>query len=153
MKHRVEYSRLFFSAAPKKNSRRKNSRIQKLKQKNSNSSLNRHFSAFLQKKIEGNYIFSLKYVPKISKLTIFITNSRPKTKNSRIYLKTQAKKLNFWHFQNRWISAKCTKIKPELKCNVVKVQGGDNGVHQVLLGHGCMVVLIGFDTNWKVSCD
>ena len=36
---------------------------------------------------------------------------------------------------------------------VVKVQGGDNGVHQVLLGHGCMVVLIGFDTNWKVSCD
>ena len=71
--------------------------------------------------MEENYIFSLKYVPKISKLTISTTNSRPKTKNSRpktknsrIYLKTQAKKLNFRHFQNRWISAKCTKKKPAI---------------------------------------
>ena len=53
--------------------------------------------------------FPLKYVQKITKLTIFTTNSRPKTKNSRIYLKTQAKKLNFRHFQNQWISSKCTK--------------------------------------------
>ena len=63
--------------------------------------------------MEGNYIFSLKYVPKISELTIFTKNSRSKTKKSRIYLKTQAKKLNFRHF--RWISAKCTKKKPEIK--------------------------------------
>ena len=31
------------------------------------------------------------------------------TKNSRIYLKTQAKKLNFRHLQNQRISTKCTK--------------------------------------------
>ena len=51
---------------------------------------------------------------KSQNLLFFTTNSWPKTKNSRIYLKTQAKKLNFRLFQNRWISAKCTKIKPAL---------------------------------------
>ena len=49
---------------------------------------------------------------KSQNLLSFTSNSRPKTKNSRICLKTQAKKLNFRHFQNRWTSAKCTKIKP-----------------------------------------
>ena len=47
------------------------------------------------KQLEENDIFSLKYVQTITKLTIFTTNSRPKTKNSRIYLKTQAKKTQF----------------------------------------------------------
>ena len=56
--------------------------------------------------------FSLPYVKKTLEKLLFLTKKlNEKTQNSRIFLKTQARKLNFRHFQNRWISAKCTKNK------------------------------------------
>ena len=65
-------------------------------EKKLNSSQNTHFPAFLQKKIQQikeNYEFSLRYIPKN---LLFL----PKTKNSRIFLNTQAKRLNFRHSQS-----------------------------------------------------
>ena len=71
-------SQAFFSAPPKKNSRGKNSIIQKLKEKNSNSSKKLHFSAFLWnffKRLEKIMNFSLPYVKKLEKLLILTKNS------------------------------------------------------------------------------
>ena len=61
------------------------------------------------KLLEENNVFSLTYVQKFTKNYYLL----PQTLDQK--LKTQAKKLNFRHFQNRWISAKSTKKKPGLQ--------------------------------------
>ena len=78
----------FFSAPPKKNSRGKNSIIQKLKEKNSNSSKKLHFSAFLWnffKRLEKIMNFSLPYVKKTRKVAHFDQKLNEKLKTQGFF--------------------------------------------------------------------